>query len=89
MRCTVAGIPLQVDFTVTEPGDPGRTRGPVENCYAPEPPEITIDGVQVAGIEIGSLLSEETLAYLEQQIIDNSTLGGGYGRAGKGLEFGG
>lgn len=71
--CHLNGLPVTVDFTVTEPGDPGRTRGPVESCYEPEPPEIIIDGVQVGGIEIGPLLSEEILQQIQEQIV---TFGG-------------
>lgn len=37
-----AGHNLRVSFQAT-PGDPGRTSGPPERCYPPEPPEFEIE----------------------------------------------
>ena len=41
-----AGHELRVSYSAT-PGDPGRTSGPPERCYPPEPPEFEIEKIEL------------------------------------------
>jgi hypothetical protein len=41
-----AGHELRVTFSAS-PGDPGRTSGPPERCYPPEPPEFEIERIEL------------------------------------------
>ena len=42
-------ITLEVSGSWT-PGDPGRTYGPIEDCYPPEPPEAEVEDAVITGI---------------------------------------
>jgi len=55
------------------PGDPGRTYGPPEKCYPPEPAELDITAVQnLAGDDITDQVSVEELEKLSERIYDNA-----------------
>ncbi|HQR20761.1 MAG TPA: hypothetical protein PKV98_07835 [Burkholderiaceae bacterium] len=41
-----AGHELRVSYSAS-PGDPGRTSGPPERCYPPEPPEFEIEKIEL------------------------------------------
>lgn len=49
-------------------GDPGRTSGPPERCYPPEPAYIEIISVMHGAIDIEIYLSDEQMAWIEQEI---------------------
>jgi len=52
------------------PGDPGRTYGPPENCYPPEPDEIEILSVKINDEEVE--LTEDELEKLEDRIYNDA-----------------
>jgi len=63
-------VVCEFDFS---PGDPGRTYGPPEKCYPPEPDELDITEVQnLAGDDITDQISVEELEKLTERIYDNS-----------------
>ena len=54
-------------------GDPGRTSGPPERCYPPEPAYIEIISVMHGAIDIEIYLSDEQMAWIEQEIESKIT----------------
>lgn len=77
-----ATIPLEITVTSYFPGDPGRTSGPPENCYPPEPPEIEFEIRTLTGHELSEsdfdaaewdTLIDEVLAAHEAEIEDCRT----------------
>ena len=54
-------------------GDPGRTSGPPERCYPPEPAYLEIISVMHGAIDIEQYLSDEQMAWIEQEIESKIT----------------
>jgi hypothetical protein len=60
-----------VKITSYHPADPGRTTGPYDQCYPPEPAEIEFDLTTVAGFAIPyDLFNEEEWETIEAEILE-------------------
>lgn len=58
---------LEVEYDY-DPGRPGRTWGPPENCYPDEPAEVCITAVKHAGCDLYLLLDAKVIADLEEKV---------------------
>jgi hypothetical protein len=63
-------ITFTVNVTSYHPADPGRTTGPYDQCYPPEPAEIEFD-LTKAGLEIPyELFTEEEWEAIEAEVLE-------------------
>jgi hypothetical protein len=49
IQTTVSGIPCLARMTYYVPADPGRTHGPPEDCWPPEPAVVDFDVLDLRG----------------------------------------
>ena len=72
IETTIAGQHCRARVTYWFPGDPGKTWGPPEHCWPPEPPEIDFVILDERGIPSPSLknqLDEEELEEIEFRLM--------------------
>lgn len=63
-------ITLSVTITSYIPADPGRTSGPVDYCYPPEPPELEFTLLTPGGTTLGEEdFSPEAWDTITQEVI--------------------
>ena len=73
IETSVAGIPCQARMTYYAPADPGRTYGPPEDCWPPEPAVVDFDVLDRRGRAAPWLerkLSVDDIARIEGELIE-------------------
>lgn len=73
IETTVAGIPCIARCTYYSPADPGRTYGPPEHCWPPEPAEIDFDILDRRGRYAAWLerkMTTDDIDRIEHEIIE-------------------
>jgi hypothetical protein len=68
----LAGADMTASYTYI-PFQPGKYTGPWEDSYPDEPEEIEISAIMYGDIDLFSILNEETIASIENQIHDFET----------------
>lgn len=62
---STADIPEAIVGYTYFAGEPGRTYGPPEDCYPPEPEDLELCEVWINGVELSAVLRDETREQLE------------------------
>lgn len=64
-HATEIEFPVLVEYDYHK-GDPGRTSGPPEKCYPPEPAYVEITSVKVLGVEV--TLPDSDMERIQEEI---------------------
>lgn len=67
IHATIAGIPCLARLTHWEPGDPGRTYGPPEDCYPADADEVGFELLSTSGTPAPDLV--EMMSDAEERLI--------------------
>jgi len=64
------GVDIEIEVTNYYGGDPGRTYGPPELCYPPEPAEIEFE-ISCELEEVAELLMNEYYSEIEELVLES------------------